>query len=119
MVPPPPHPEFANPFAPGFLPYGYPPTSYFPSAGVPPPPPPAPNMMKRTFALVEGSEEPTPRRVRHCVKCGSSECKGKGGRTFCVNPCQDCGKMDCKGRNSKRPDRTCADAWTPAEITAS
>lgn len=71
--------------------------------------------MKRTFALVEsgadGSSEPLHKRVRHCVKCGSNECKGKGGRAFCTNPCQDCGKLDCKGRNSKRPDRTCADAW--------
>lgn len=38
------------------------------------------------------------KRIRHCCKCGSSECKGKGGRAFCANACQDCGKVDeCKG----------------------
>ena len=72
--------------------------------------------MKRTFSIMDGTPEPgmaepLHKRVRHCCKCGSNECKGKGGRAFCNNPCQDCGKLECKGRNSKRPDRTCADAW--------
>ncbi|KAI8980161.1 hypothetical protein BD414DRAFT_551014 [Trametes punicea] len=72
--------------------------------------------LKRTFAIVDGTpepgmSEPMHKRIRHCCKCGSNECKGKGGRAFCNNPCQDCGKLECKGRNSKRPDRTCADAW--------
>ncbi|KAI0322557.1 hypothetical protein OF83DRAFT_1080143 [Amylostereum chailletii] len=57
------------------------------------------------------AEPPAAKRVRHCVKCGSKDCKGKGGRNFCTNACQDCGKSDCKGRNSKRPDKTCTDAW--------
>jgi len=55
--------------------------------------------------------EPTQKRQRHCCKCGSQECKGKGGRTFCLNACQDCGKRDCRGRNSRRPDKVCAEAW--------
>ncbi|KAI0359905.1 hypothetical protein OH77DRAFT_1419253 [Trametes cingulata] len=72
--------------------------------------------LKRTFSIVDGTpepgmSEPMHKRIRHCCKCGSNECKGKGGRAFCNNPCQDCGKLECKGRNSKRPDRTCADAW--------
>ncbi|KAH9985115.1 hypothetical protein BJV77DRAFT_1034018 [Russula vinacea] len=58
-----------------------------------------------------GSKESQVKRIRHCVKCGSKDCKGKGGRNFCTNACQDCGEMDCKGRNSKRPDKTCRDAW--------
>ncbi|THG96200.1 hypothetical protein EW026_g5592 [Hermanssonia centrifuga] len=107
----PPPPEYGHPFAQQhpYLPYGYPPYGYYP------PPPPA-QSLKRTFALVDGGDDtplhgPVHKRVRHCVKCGSNECKGKGGRAFCTNPCQDCGKLECKGRNSKRPDRTCADAW--------
>lgn len=102
--------------------YGYPPYGYYhqqqqqQQQPYPPQPGPAPGpVLKRTFALVEsgvdGTPEPMHKRVRHCVKCGSNECKGKGGRAFCGNPCQDCGKLECKGRNSKRPDRTCADAW--------
>ncbi|PCH42386.1 hypothetical protein WOLCODRAFT_102040 [Wolfiporia cocos MD-104 SS10] len=108
---PPQFPQFAQ--AP--YPYGYPPYPYF--AGPPPDPNvPNPNLLKRTFSIVDGSPdqalaEPMQKRIRHCCKCGSNECKGKGGRAFCTNPCQDCGKMDCKGRNSKRPDRSCADAW--------
>ena len=57
------------------------------------------------------SAEPPTKRIRHCVKCGSKDCKGKGGRNFCTHACQDCGKMECRGRNSKRPDKTCIDAW--------
>ncbi|KAF8896654.1 hypothetical protein BD779DRAFT_1608790 [Infundibulicybe gibba] len=51
------------------------------------------------------------RSPRHCCKCGSQDCKGKGGRNFCTNPCQDCGKLDCKGRNSRRPDKKCVEGW--------
>lgn len=72
--------------------------------------------VKRAYSVVgegafDAGGEPVQKRTRHCCKCGSQECKGKGGRNFCTNPCQDCGKLDCKGRNSKRPDKTCADAW--------
>lgn len=52
------------------------------------------------------------RSPRHCCKCGSQECKGKGGRAFCTNPCQDCGKQECKGRNSRRPDKKCTEGWS-------
>jgi len=51
------------------------------------------------------------RNPRHCCKCGSQECKGKGGRSFCTNRCQDCGKLECKGRNSRRPDKKCSEGW--------
>ena len=125
-----PPPEFTHTFPqqPAYIPYAYgqpppppPPFGYYAPAPPPPPPPlpsatPAPpSSMKRTFALMDGSHDPNlsepQKRVRHCVKCGSHDCKGKGGRAFCTNRCQDCGKMECKGRNSKRPDRTCEDAW--------
>lgn len=69
---------------------------------------------KRQYAPgLDGSVggEPPLKRVRHCCKCGSQDCKGKGGRAFCTNLCQDCGKLECQGRNSKRPDKTCRDAW--------
>jgi hypothetical protein len=52
------------------------------------------------------------KRTRHCSKCGSSVCKGKGGRAMCMNSCQDCGKLDCRGRNSRKPDVSCSQAWT-------
>ncbi|KAF5367016.1 hypothetical protein D9758_003864 [Tetrapyrgos nigripes] len=51
------------------------------------------------------------RSPRHCSKCGSPECKGKGGRAYCTNPCKDCGKLECKGRNSRRPDKPCTEGW--------
>ena len=51
------------------------------------------------------------RSPRHCCKCGSKECKGKGGYTFCGNACQDCGKLECRGRNSRRPDKKCSEGW--------
>ncbi|KZT07583.1 uncharacterized protein LAESUDRAFT_811853 [Laetiporus sulphureus 93-53] len=101
-------------FAP-YSPYQYANPYFYPS---PPIDPNAnQNILKRTFSIVDSSAEagsltePAQKRIRHCCKCGSNECKGKGGRAFCTNPCQDCGKLDCKGRNSKRPDRTCSDAW--------
>ncbi|KAJ7173937.1 hypothetical protein C8R43DRAFT_976664 [Mycena crocata] len=52
-----------------------------------------------------------PRNPRHCCKCGSQNCKGKGGRTFCTSPCMDCGKFTCRGRNSRRPDKRCDQGW--------
>ncbi|KAH9917016.1 uncharacterized protein B0H18DRAFT_1036207 [Fomitopsis serialis] len=104
-APPPPPPAPATSYGP----YPYPPYPYF----QPPPPPPDPNaanpnpnpnpnLLKRTFRSWMARR--TRKRIRHCCKCGSNECKGKGGRAFCTNPCQDCG-------SSRRPDRTCSDAW--------
>lgn len=99
----------------------YPPTP-FPYAQAaayaffPPGAPSAPLPQKRPYPFEgegapEGSEAPSKRSPRHCCKCGSQECKGKGGRSFCTNGCQDCGKMECRGRNSRRPDKKCADGW--------
>ena len=110
QAPPHPPPHYAYQQGP-YQPYPYP----YPYWNQPQPQEP-PATLKRTFAIVDGTpepgmSEPMHKRVRHCCKCGSNECKGKGGRAFCNNPCQDCGKLECKGRNSKRPDRTCADAW--------
>ena len=61
-----------------------------------------------------GTEEVThsKRSPRHCCKCGKQDCKGKGGRSFCMNGCQDCGKLECKGRNSRRPDKKCSEGWS-------
>ncbi|KAF9270691.1 hypothetical protein L218DRAFT_914952 [Marasmius fiardii PR-910] len=56
-------------------------------------------------------ENPRKRSPRHCSKCGSPDCKGKGGRNFCMNPCKDCGKLECRGRNSRRPDKPCTEGW--------
>lgn len=73
-----------------------------------------PVMAKRLYENafpIPAGESPSPaRRIRHCSKCGSGECKGKGGRSFCVNPCQDCSRQECPGRNSKRPDKGCTEA---------
>ncbi len=55
--------------------------------------------------------EPSKRRPRHCLKCGSADCKGKGGRMLCTNPCQDCGLPDCQGR--RRPHKTCTESGWP------
>lgn len=80
---------------------------------------PSDQSLKRPFGYPDGTGggevsilEPSQKRLRHCCKCGSQECKGKGGRSFCLNACQDCGKLDCKGRNSRRPDKRCAEAWS-------
>jgi hypothetical protein len=70
------------------------------------------SLPKRPFTAVSTIMEPAQKRTRHCCKCGSQECKGKGGRSFCTNKCQDCGKLDCKGRNSRRPDKKCSEAWS-------
>lgn len=120
--PPGQYPGYVPPYGPYPYPYAYFQPAPPPPAPVPPAPPAAAadaanaNLLKRTFSIVDGSpdsalSEPMQKRIRHCCKCGSNECKGKGGRAFCTNPCQDCGKLSCKGRNSKRPDRTCSDAW--------
>ncbi|KAH7884794.1 hypothetical protein F5I97DRAFT_1502772 [Phlebopus sp. FC_14] len=95
-----------------------------PSQSAPPAPPPPPpthpaaehNSLKRPFTYGENATEvailePSQKRTRHCCKCGSQDCKGKGGRSFCLNACQDCGKIDCRGRNSRRPDKICSEAW--------
>ncbi|KAI0258360.1 hypothetical protein BC834DRAFT_911765 [Gloeopeniophorella convolvens] len=100
-----PHP---HPHAPMPAPYGYPQGApYMPYAYGPYPMPYQPLHEAASIGAKEGSAK----RIRHCVKCGSKDCKGKGGRNFCTNACQDCGEMECKGRNSKRPDKTCRDAW--------
>jgi hypothetical protein len=70
------------------------------------------NTLKRSYDGVATIIEPAQKRTRHCCKCGSQDCKGKGGRSFCSNKCQDCGKLDCKGRNSRRPDKRCNEAWS-------
>lgn len=75
------------------------------------------NSLKRPLGFGDAASEvsilePSQKRTRHCCKCGSQECKGKGGRSFCLNACQDCGKLDCRGRNSRRPDKRCDEAWS-------
>lgn len=70
----------------------------------PPAAPPPPQ--QETHSTTHSKRSP-----RHCCKCGSQDCKGKGGRNFCMNACQDCGKLDCKGRNSRRPDKKCSEGW--------
>ncbi|KAJ7075189.1 hypothetical protein B0H15DRAFT_792193 [Mycena belliarum] len=57
-----------------------------------------------------------PRNPRHCCKCGSQNCKGKGGRTFCTSACMDCGKFTCRGRNSRRPDKRCDSGWPDGQV---
>ncbi|KAG2749933.1 hypothetical protein P692DRAFT_20847812 [Suillus brevipes Sb2] len=109
-----------------YVSYAYPGYSYYPqhpqNQSAPPPPisqphtPSEQNGLKRAYGYGETSSEvailePSQKRTRHCCKCGSQDCKGKGGRTFCMNACQDCGKIDCKGRNSRRPDKVCSEAW--------
>ncbi|EED82151.1 predicted protein [Postia placenta Mad-698-R] len=102
--PPPPFAQFGQPAPPPmYQPYGYIPYPYLQAPGEANAP--NPNVLKRTFSIVDGTPDPEVgmplhKRVRHCCKCGSNECKGKGGRSFCQNPCQDCGKVDCKGRNN-------------------
>ncbi|KAI0059249.1 hypothetical protein BV25DRAFT_1829302 [Artomyces pyxidatus] len=106
----------AQPIVPISSPYGYPqgtphlPYPYGPYAAYSYQQPDANGVTLKRGGEVLATEPPS-KRIRHCVKCGSKDCKGKGGRSFCTNPCQDCGQMECKGRNSKRPDKTCVDAW--------
>jgi hypothetical protein len=63
--------------------------------------------LRRSNPYVEESPPNKKRRVRHCAKCGSETCKGRGGGSNCPNPCRDCGKLDCKGRSSTKPGRLC------------
>ncbi|KAK7690995.1 hypothetical protein QCA50_006098 [Cerrena zonata] len=109
MPPPTPSPQFSTGHQAPFISFA--PTPAYAFAYPPAPPPATP--LKRPYSAIEdlSASGSSQRRIRHCVKCGSHECKGKGGRAFCKNPCQDCGKLECPGRNSKRPDRSCKDAW--------
>ncbi|KAF9072858.1 hypothetical protein BDP27DRAFT_1319527 [Rhodocollybia butyracea] len=66
---------------------------------------------QQTTSFINGQRPQRQRNPRHCSKCGMTQCKGKGGRTFCTNACRDCGRLDCKGRNSRRPDKTCQEGW--------
>ncbi|KAJ4496623.1 hypothetical protein C8R41DRAFT_761346 [Lentinula lateritia] len=63
-----------------------------------------------TTTSADGSR-PRQRNPRHCSKCGSTTCKGKGGRSYCTNACKDCGRFECRGRNSRRPEKNCEDGW--------
>ncbi|KAH9481806.1 hypothetical protein JR316_0006333 [Psilocybe cubensis] len=129
-----------NPYAYPFTPYAYMPhhivngtlmqagpSGMVPSSGMPQQPQQQPQqpqqppqLQQQQMGAVNGLPGATQmvtvqhnkRSPRHCCKCGSQECKGKGGRSFCTNGCQDCGKMDCKGRNSRRPDKKCTEGWT-------
>ncbi|KAH7928105.1 hypothetical protein BV22DRAFT_1031103 [Leucogyrophana mollusca] len=113
----PPQYTFGQPAQFATYPYAAPYTYY----GQPQNPPPPGNgseqsSLKRSFGYGEAPSEvailePSQKRTRHCCKCGSQDCKGKGGRSFCLNACQDCGKVDCRGRNSRRPDKLCSEAW--------
>ncbi|KAF8206975.1 hypothetical protein K438DRAFT_1962618 [Mycena galopus ATCC 62051] len=69
----------------------------------------SPGASTSTQVTADGAGGPTkkPRSPRHCCKCGSHLCKGKGGRSFCTNPCMDCGRFECAGRSSRRPDKRC------------
>ncbi|KAJ7650853.1 hypothetical protein FB45DRAFT_820257 [Roridomyces roridus] len=88
---------------PMYMPPGYP-------VGLPPPQVP----QKRGFPFGDdpaangsGGSPPKQRQPRHCVKCGSQACKGKGGSAFCASACRDCGKLTCGGRTSRRPGEPC------------
>lgn len=81
------------------------------------PPTAAQDSLRRANPYAEDSPSPKKRRVRHCAKCGSETCKGRGGGSNCPNPCRDCGKMDCKGRSSTKPGRLC-DNRASAPISA-
>lgn len=70
------------------------------------------NMNSPSTGMIGAMGPHTKRSPRHCCKCGSQDCKGKGGRSFCTNSCQDCGKLECKGRNSRRPDKKCSEGWS-------
>ncbi|KAJ4474309.1 hypothetical protein J3R30DRAFT_3507398 [Lentinula aciculospora] len=89
-----------------------------PSSSSPTPVPPVPisNSATTTTATplsnANESAKSRQRNPRHCSKCGSTSCKGKGGRSYCTNVCKDCGKYDCRGRNSRRPEKNCKDGWS-------
>lgn len=105
-------------YHPGYTYYSQPPQNQgAPTASVSQPHTPSEqNGLKRAYGFGDNTGEvailePSQKRPRHCCKCGSQDCKGKGGRMHCNKPCQDCGKGDCKGRNSRRPDKVCSEAW--------
>lgn len=70
--------------------------------------PGSPENLRRPNPYSDGDSSPNKkRRVRHCAKCGSETCKGRGGGSNCPHPCRDCHKTDCKGRSSAKPGRPC------------
>ncbi|TFK35602.1 hypothetical protein BDQ12DRAFT_688024 [Crucibulum laeve] len=114
-------------YPPGYAPYPYGPYAFFPTgtvmvsssppqniaSNIAPVPISSPSTSKSNGSGASDPEALDKKRSpRHCCKCGSQECKGKGGRDFCQNPCQDCGKFDCRGRNSRRPDKKCTEGWS-------
>ncbi|TRM65098.1 hypothetical protein BD626DRAFT_240745 [Schizophyllum amplum] len=117
LPPPPAQPQQPyTPFYSGYAYYGVHPAQAYPGAppGAYPPPPPPPGLPP-VAGVKRGSPDDgftsTKRSPRHCLKCGSQECKGKGGRHHCQNPCQDCGTMECQGRNGRRRDKPCREGW--------
>ncbi|KAJ3888010.1 hypothetical protein GG344DRAFT_54556 [Lentinula edodes] len=80
------------------------------SAAIGPPLSSTPTPIPATTTSADGSR-PRQRNPRHCSKCGSTTCKGKGGRSYCTNACKDCGRFECRGRNSRRPEKNCEDGW--------
>ncbi|KAG6853311.1 hypothetical protein C0991_005237 [Blastosporella zonata] len=116
--PPPPPTTQVLDYTKGFAGYPYSAYSFFPGAQPPAPPATQENTLKRPYPYrseelggTTGVMDASKRSPRHCCKCGSQDCKGKGGRSFCTNGCQDCGKLDCRGRNSRRPDKKCNEGW--------
>jgi hypothetical protein len=75
--------------------------------GAPPSGQPPSTDLRRSNPYSDDIPSPKKRRVRHCAKCGSPTCKGRGGGSNCPNPCRDCGKTECKGRSSTKPGRVC------------
>lgn len=60
------------------------------------------NGLKQPYGYRETSSkvailEPSQKRIRRCCKCGSQDCRGKGGRTSCMNVYLGHGKIYCKG----------------------
>jgi hypothetical protein len=105
-------------------------TPFYPSAPPPVSPVPPPSSGSPSNATGGGdslrrsnpyseTETPSPkkRRVRHCAKCGSPTCKGRGGGSNCPNACRDCGKVECKGRSSTKPGRVCETAAVTSSVT--
>ena len=115
VAPPVQHPSYSLPQHPSFMPYAFYSQPLMGAAGMQNSSAGSISVGPNTeFApVVNGDSEgaQTKRSPRHCCKCGSKECKGKGGYTFCGNACQDCGKPECRGRNSRRPDKKCSEGW--------
>ena len=108
------HP-YSSPQRPSFVSYAFYPQPFMNAAGMHSPSAGSISLPPNAqFSPMENGGSDTPqnkRSPRHCCKCGSKECKGKGGYTFCENTCQDCGKLECRGRNSRRPDERCSEGW--------